>query len=120
MITHNADFPPFRSELKKAFGYLSFQCALVNIDVIGIRLKKTYDIVVILFRGKRKIGWLDESSNLDQETVLKIYNDVPEDRNLLHEYEEKFGKWVEILLPEKNNYVFVSDDTVKPTKNQKI
>lgn len=114
IIDTYADFPPFRSDLKKEYGYLSFQCALVNVDVVGIRSKRHFDIVIITFRGQHKTGFIYEGNRMTQEQVLEAFNDVPNDRNNLEEYIKNFGDRVDVLIPIKNNFVFVDDETVQP------
>lgn len=119
MIKNYANFPPFKSDLKKDFGYLSFQCGLINLDLIGIRLKKTWDVLVVFYRGGLKVGWVYDYGELPQETILKIYNDAPENYNDLEAYETKFKDWIEILVPPKDNYVFISEKEVTPYKPKK-
>lgn len=112
MITRDANFPPFKSDIKKAFGFLSFQCLLLNLDIIGVRSKKTYDIIAVLYRGKNKVGHLYDSGAMTEQEVFKIYNLVPEDYNDLHNWEKSMADKIEILVPPKDNYVFINDREV--------
>lgn len=113
MIIRDASFPPFRSDLKKAFGYLSFQCSLINVDVIGIRLKKSYEVVIITWRGPQKTGWIYEGEKLTPKQILQLYEDIPEDKNKLEEYEKTYSDKIEILIPEIDNYVFITEKEVQ-------
>lgn len=107
-------FPLHKAEIMKDFGYISFQLILANVDVIGIRILKSFEVVVITFLKSQKTGFIYEGGNLSAEQVLRVYQDVPEDRNNLAEYEKNLGDKVEVLHPPKHNYVFVTDNTVKP------
>lgn len=107
-------FPLHKEEIMKDFGYISFQLVLANVDIIGIRILKSYEIVTITFCKNQKTGFIYEGGNLTEEQVFRVYQDVPEDRNNLAEYEKNLGDKVEVLHPPKHNYVFVTDNTVKP------
>ena len=120
MHTHHANLPPFKSELKKAFGFLSFQCGLINMEYVGIRLLKSYEVVIILFRGHEKVGWVYEGLKFSPQQVLQIYEDVPGNFNELEAYEKKLADKIEILVPEKENYVFISDREISRTKRQNL
>ncbi|MCX8533068.1 hypothetical protein [Chryseobacterium luquanense] len=111
METKYASFPPFKKELKEHFGYLSFNVTLINLDVIGIRLLGKFkdEVVVIIFRGAAKTGFMYEGSALTEEQVIKVYKDVPECFNDLTSYEEKFAGRLEVLAPQKDNYVFINE-----------
>lgn len=115
----NAEFPLMKDQLMKDFGYLSFQLALVNVDIIGIRILKSYETVIITFRGAHKTGFIYEGGNLKPSQVLRVFQDVPEDRNQLPEYEKSLGDKVEILLPPKDNYVFINEREITNFKNFK-
>ena len=115
-MTKSELFPLHKAEIMKDFGYISFQLILANVDVIGIRIRKSYEVVGISFVKNRKTGFFYEGGNLTAEQVFRVYQDVPEDRNLLAEYEERLGDKVELLDPPKHNYVFVNDTEVKEYK----
>lgn len=115
MITHFAEFPPCKTDLQKHYGYLSFQTALINVDIIGIRIVKSYEIVVITYRGANKTGFIYEGGSLTEEQVLRVYKDAPENRNNLEEWEKSMEGKIEILVPAKNNYVFINDREVART-----
>ena len=117
-MTNTQLFPLHKAEIIKEFGYISFQLILANVDVIGIRILKSYEVVVITFTKNRKTGFIYEGGNLTAEQVFRVFQDVPEDRNKLPEYEENLGDKVEILHPPKHNYVFVNDNTVQPLKSK--
>lgn len=111
-MVENSAVPPFRSTLKKEFGYLSFQCVLANVDVIGIRINKNYECVIITYRSAYKTGFIYEGGNLTPEQVFAVFKDAPEDKNNLDEWAEKRKGKVTVLIPPKDNYVFVLDDVV--------
>ena len=117
-MTNSELFPLHKEELMKDFGYISFQLILANVDVIGIRILKSFEMVVITFFKNRKTGFIYEGGNLTAEQVFRVYQDVPEDRNNLAEYEKNLGDKVEVLHPPKHNYVFVTDNTVQPIKSK--
>ncbi len=106
-------FPPSRSDLKKHFGYLSFNCSLINLDVIGIKLIKSGEVVVITYRGNRKTGFIYEGEKLTEAQVLRTFSDVPETYNDLEKYEMEYEGRIEILAPPKDNYVFINDQEIK-------
>lgn len=112
------EFPLMKEQLIRHFGYLSFQTALINVDIIGIRVRASYEVVIITFRAALKTGYIYEGGNLSPEMVFRIFSDVPEDRNDLAEYEKKFADKVEILHPPKHNYVFISDREVAELKKK--
>lgn len=121
MITHYAEFPPCKSDLLKHYGYLSFQTALINVDIIGIRIVKSYEVVVITYRSANKTGFIYEGGNLTQEQVLRVYKDAPEDKNDLENWEQSMDGKIEILVPAKNNYVFINDrEVVRSGKMQTV
>lgn len=107
-------FPLHKAEIMKDFGYISFQLILANVDVIGIRMKASYEVVVITFVKNRKTGFIYEGGNRSNEKNFRLFEEVPDDRNELAEYEERMADKIEILYPPKHNYVFVTDNTVKP------
>lgn len=111
-----AELPLMKDQLMKDFGYLSFQLALVNVDIIGIRIKKSQETVIITFRAAHKTGFIYEGGDLSPEQVFRVFQDVPADRNNLPEYEKNLGEKVEILQPPKNNYVFINDLEIKSLK----
>lgn len=113
------EFPLLKEQLKKDFGFLSIQLALLNVEIIGIRIKASFETVIITFRGAWKTGFIYEGGKLSAEMVFRIFSDVPEDRNLLEDYRKKFGDKVEILEPPKHNYVFINENEVAEVKIKK-
>lgn len=111
-------FPLHKAEIMKDFGYISFQLILANVDVIGIRVKSSYEVVVITFIKNKKTGFIYETGNRSNAQNFKLFEDVPEDRNQLAEFEERMSDKIEILYPPKHNYVFVTDNTVQPIKSK--
>ncbi|MHA7822493.1 hypothetical protein ACVVIH_06995 [Chryseobacterium arthrosphaerae] len=112
METKFAQWPPFRSDLRKAFGYLSFNCSLINMDIIGIRLIRSGEVVVIAYRGAHKVGYFYDGAKLTEKQVFTTFSDVPGNYNDLPEYESKYAGRIEILSPPKDNYVFVSEQEI--------
>ncbi len=112
----NAEIPLLKDELRKAFGYLSYQLIFSNLDAIGIHIKKSGEVVVITYRGKEKVGFIYDSGNLPENKVINIYQDVPADKNELEAYEKSQDGKIEILVMPKNNYVFVNENEVKQIK----
>lgn len=119
MTTRYANLPPYKRDLFEAFGHLYFQCSLINLDVVGIRIKRTQEVLIILYRGPVKLGWIYEGGELSQNQILTIYNDVPEDFNLMQDYENRMSDKVEILIPQKDNYVFIDEGKVQQTTKTK-
>lgn len=108
----DSNFPPSRTELKQHFGYLSFNCTLINLDIVGIRLMRSGEVVVITYRGNRKTGFIYEGDKLNNAQVLRIYTDVPDTWNDLKNYEKAYEDRIEILNPLKDNYVFISEQEI--------
>jgi len=109
MFVKNADFPPYKWQLKEIFGALSFNCALINLDIIGIRMVLSGEVIVIAYRGSQKIGYFYEGDKLSAKAVFNGYNDVPTDWNELEAYEKEYEGRIELLVPPKDNYVFIND-----------
>ncbi|AZA49552.1 hypothetical protein EG346_15810 [Chryseobacterium carnipullorum] len=112
METKFAQWPPFRSDLRKQFGYLSFNCTLINLDIIGIKLLKSGEVVAITYRGARKTGFIYEGGKLTDQQVFRAFTDVPLDYNELEKYEKEYLGRIEILAPPKDNYVFVNEQEI--------
>lgn len=116
MIKTNSDFPLSKKELKEQFGYLSFQTIFMNLDLVGIRIIRTGEVVCILYRGAWKVGFIYEGGNLTQAQVFKVYSDVPNNYNELAQWEKSMEGKIEILAPQRDNYVFINEKEVKPIK----
>lgn len=114
-----SEFPLQKDQLMKEFGYISFQLVLANVDIIGIRIRKSFEMVVITFSKAQKTGFIYEGGNLTPDQVFKVFQDVPTDRNFLEEYEQSLGDKVEIIQPPKHNYVFVNENEVREIKTKK-
>lgn len=106
------EFPVSKKQLIESFGFLSFQTALINIDLVAIRIIKSYEVVVIAFRGSKKVGFIYEGGTLTSQQVLRVFSDVPEDWNHLESWENSMGGKIELLYPAKGNYVFINDKEV--------
>lgn len=107
-----ASFPPYREDLRKAFGYVSFHCQLANLDLVGIRSKKTNEVIAIFYRGATKVGYLYEGGRLSEEVVFKVYQDVPKNYNDLDDWADTMGNKIEVMIQEQKHYVFLSDKEV--------
>lgn len=118
MIKTTAEFPIPKKELKERFGFLSFQTIFINMDIVGIRIVRTGDIVCILYRGAWKVGFIYEGGSLTPQQVQKVFADVPENYNELDRWETAMNGKVDVLVPMKGNYVFINDEEVKPIKNK--
>ncbi len=105
--------PPSRDELREQFGFLSFHCCLINMDLIGIKSKRTGEVVIILYRSKYKVGFIYEGDKLKDDILYRVYTDAPNDRNNLERWKEKMKDKVEVLIPIKGNYVFINEEEVK-------
>lgn len=105
-------YPLYREELKEKFGTLSFNCVLINLDIIGIRSLKTGEIVIIIYRGKDKTGFMYEGNKLTPAQQKQFFDDAPEDINDLKKFENEMIGRIEILLPPKDNYVFINENEV--------
>ena len=112
METKFAQWPPFRSDLRKQFGYLSFNCTLINLDIVGIRLVSSGEVVVIAYRGAHKVGYFYEGDKLNSKQVFRAYTDVPDNYNELIDYEKEYFGRIEILAPPRDNYVFVNEQEI--------
>ena len=124
MITNCANFPPIKWQLKEAFGFLSFQTALINLDVIGIRIvaeEKGFqdEVVIVFFRGKEKVGFAYEGEKLTTKQSFSVFSAVPEDWNEIQDYEKRFLGKTEVLYPAPENYVFINETEVQPLKKVK-
>jgi len=109
----NASVPPDKNWLREKFGSISFQLAFANLDLIGIRLKKSGEVIIITYRGARKTGWIYEGEILTPQDIFQIYCDVPNNWNdLLNVYEAKFGHLVDILAPHKDLYVWLNENEI--------
>lgn len=106
-------FPPYRSDIKKHFGYLSFNCTLINLDIVGIKLIKSGEVVVITYRGNRKTGFMYEGDKLTEAQVLRTYTDVPPTWNELAKFEDEYQGRIEILMPLRDNYVFINEKEIR-------
>ncbi|MDV2459799.1 hypothetical protein CMT42_14915 [Elizabethkingia anophelis] len=112
MIKQPLDIKILRDEI----GAMSFQCCLVNVDVIGIRIRKNYETVIIQYIAAKKVGFIYEAGKLSQEQVLRVYKDVPDNYNNLDDYEKEYEDRVDILYPPRHNYVFIGEKVVEKTK----
>lgn len=111
-----AEIPLLKADLMKSFGYISYQLIFANLDAVGVQIKASGEVVVITYRGNRKVGFIYDCGDLPASKVLGIYQDVPDDYNHLEAYEQKHAGKIEILVMPKNNYVFVEENKVKPIK----
>lgn len=118
MIKTNSDFPLSKKELKEQFGYLSFQTIFMNLDLVGIRIIRTGEVVCILYRGAWKVGFIYEGGNLTPKQVQYTYNDAPDNYNELDRWWKEREDKVEVLHPQKDNYVFINEKEI--VLNQKI
>ena len=105
--------PLFRDQLKEKFGMLSFNCILINVDLIGIRSLKTGETVIITYRGKEETGFMYEGGNLTIAQEKQFFDDAPEDYNDLVKFEKEMVGRIEILVPPKDNYVFVNEKLIE-------
>lgn len=108
--------PNDKKELREKFGFLSFQTIFINMDIVGIRIVRTGDIVCVLYRGAWKVGFIYEGGSLTPQQVQRVFADVPENYNELDQWETSMNGKVDVLLPMKGNYVFINDEEVKPIK----
>jgi hypothetical protein len=120
MFSKKSDFPPYKKQLKEVFGALSFHCSLINLDVIGIRLVENYEIIVLCYRGKKKVGYFYEGIKLTARAAFNAFNDAPEDYNDLEDYSKEYVGRIEVLAPPKDNYVFINDMEISGVDNVKM
>lgn len=121
MILKNTALRPLhRAELKERFGSLAFQCVLINIDVYGIKILRTDEVVVILYSGGYKTGFLYEGGNLTQEQVFAVYKDAPKTPSDFESWANQREGKVDVLVPPKYNYVFIDDKQVVMIKPKTI
>ena len=110
--------PLFRDQLKEKFGMLSFNCILMNVDLIGIRSLKTGEVVIITYRGKEKTGFMYEGGNLTTAQQKQFFDDAPDDINDLKNFENEMIGRIEILVPPKDNYVFIDENLVEKNNSK--
>lgn len=120
METKYAHFPPFKSDLKKHFGYLSFHLNLINTDIVGIKLIASGETIVITYRANRKTGFIYEGEKLNSQQVFKVYCDVPDTFNELEIYEKQYENRIEVLAPPRDQYVFINETEIRKTKIKRL
>lgn len=109
------EVPPTRAELMKLYkGTLSFQCAFLNMDLIGIRFLESQEIIVIQYRGAFKCGFIYEGEKFTNAQLLEAYDDAPKIYDDLQEYERKHHEFIELLVVRKHDYVFITEAEVQP------
>lgn len=114
MLT-KSEIPPTRAQLMKIFrGTLSFQCSFINMDLVGIRFKKSQEIIIIQYRGSWKCGFIYEGDKFTNAQLLEAYNDAPISFDNLEDYERKHHEFIELMVPPKDDYVFITEALVKP------
>ncbi|MBQ0152670.1 MAG: hypothetical protein KBS61_07230, partial [Chryseobacterium sp.] len=109
METKYAQFPPYKSDLLKHFGYLSFHVNLINTDLVGIQLIASREIIIITYRGNKKTGFIYEGEKLNSKQVFTVFCDVPTSYNELENYELQYQNRIQILAPPRDNYVFINE-----------
>lgn len=113
MITKYSEISATRRDLMKLYGFLSFQCIFINTDVVGIRFLQSNELVAIVYRGAYKCGFIYEGDKFTNAQLLEAYNDAPIDYNDLEAYEKKHREFIEIMVPRKDNYVFITEKEVQ-------
>ncbi|WP_315055186.1 hypothetical protein [Chryseobacterium indoltheticum] len=108
MRTKSAQWSPLKSDIKASHGYLSFNCTLINLDVVGVRIIDSGEVVIIFYRGPDKTGYMYEGERLNDIQVFNLFKIVPDNYNDLEAFEKMDGR-VEILAPPRDNYVFIND-----------
>ncbi|MCO4304727.1 hypothetical protein [Riemerella anatipestifer] len=119
MNIEKREYPPYKEDIKREFGYVSFNCLLANLDIIGVRSNRTFEIISVFYRGNIKVGYMYEYKNIPEEEIFKFYNSIPERSNDLKAWAEKLGDKITIIEPPKDNYVFVNDMEVSLVKSKK-
>lgn len=112
-------FPLFKKQLRERFGFLAFNCVLINVDIIGIRSLKTGEGVIITYRGDKKTGFIYEGDKLTLAQQIKFFTDAPDSYTELVKFEKSMQDRIEVLYPPKDNYVFVDDRIVQPNNSKK-
>lgn len=111
---------PTKQELKNWCGYLSFHTAFYNLDLVGIRLKKSGETIMITFRGGKKTGYMYEGGNLNAQDVLQIFNDVPEFEDDIEKmYEPAFEHLVQVIYPKREYYLWLNENEIVQCKKVK-
>lgn len=95
---------------------MAFQYPLINIHLVGIRSRRTGEIVFIQYISATKVGFIYEGGNHSQELVITIYKGVPDNFNDIEKYAYKNRKKKEILYYTKDNYVFIGERLVQKIK----
>lgn len=111
---------PTKKELMNWCGYLSFHCALMNLDFVGIRSRKSGETVLITYRGGYKTGSIYEGGNLTREDVNQFFLDAPDySEDFETDYLPKYGHLVELYYPRKDMYVWINENEIAPVKTTK-
>ena len=95
---------------------MAFQYPLINIHLVGIRSRRTGEIVFIQYISATKVGFIYEGGGLTEERVLLVYKGAPDNYNDIRSYEFKNSKKREILYYTKDNYVFIGERLVQKIK----
>lgn len=120
MEKSNHYVPPSRKAQKEAFGYLSFNVSLINLDIVAVRLRESGEFVVIMYRGAHKVGYIYEGEKLTPKQAFITYDDAPENYNEFDKYIEFYQDRLEVLAPIPDNYVFINDQEIVQTKENNL
>lgn len=104
-----ADFFRTTDEMRKMFPAFSLHCSLMNIDIVGIWILKTGQVMTILYRQGEKIGFTYEMEGLTEDKQTRVYKDIPNRIEDLEIWEEKLEGKVQVIRPRREHFVWVKD-----------
>lgn len=116
----NCSVPPTRQAQREAFGYLSFNVSLINLDIIGVKLRESGEVVVLMYRGAHKVGYVYEGEKLTPKQAFITFDDAPDNYNEFDKYIEFYQDRLEVLAPIPDNYVFINDQEIVQTKHNDL
>ncbi|EKB56574.1 hypothetical protein HMPREF9699_01303 [Bergeyella zoohelcum ATCC 43767] len=95
--------------MRKMFPAFSLHCSLMNIDIVGIWILKTGQVMTILYRQGEKIGFTYEMEGLTEDKQTRVYKDIPNRIEDLETWEEKLEGKVQVIRPRREHFVWVKD-----------
>lgn len=107
------EYPLTKQMLREQFGYLSFQCIFMNMDVITVKSLKTSRCVMITYCGAWKSGLICWDETLQWEKAFRIFQEAPSNYNDLERWERENSERIELFKPPKDDYVFIDDKLVR-------
>lgn len=108
----NCFVPPSKKALRDGFGFLSFNTAFINLDIVVVQFIESGEYLVLLYRGARKVGYLYEGEKFTPKQVFSAYNDAPDNYNELDDYASAYENRIDVAVPIPEKYVFINEQEV--------